>query len=86
MTSRNKTPHEIYPGFCDCVIWNFLFQRQFYQPGGGSQQQVPHQQHAEAVVQRCFVKKVFLKVSQNSLENTCAKVCFLIKLKAYLFS
>ena len=26
----------------------------------------------EAVVQRCSVKKVFLKISQNSLENTCA--------------
>ena len=26
----------------------------------------------EAVVQSCFVKKVFLKISQNSQENTCA--------------
>ena len=42
MASRNKTPREIYPGFSNYVIWNFLFQRQFYQPGG-SQQQVPHQ-------------------------------------------
>ena len=31
---------------------------------------------------RYFVKKVFLKHSQNSQENTCAKVSFLIKLKA----
>ena len=85
MAFRNKTPREIYPGLCDYVIWNFLFQRQFYQPGG-SQQQVPHQQHAEAVVQSCFVKKVFLKISQTSQENTCARVCFLIKLKTCLFS
>ena len=28
----------------------------------------------EAVVQRCSVKKVFLKISQNSQENTCARV------------
>ena len=28
----------------------------------------------EAVVQRCSVKKVFLKISQNSQENTCASV------------
>ena len=37
---------------------------------------------AEAVVQRCSVKKAFLKISQNSQENTCARVSFLIKLKA----
>ena len=28
----------------------------------------------EAVAQRCSVKKVFLDTSQNSYENTCAKV------------
>ena len=30
----------------------------------------------EVVVQRCSVKKVFLKISQNSQENTCARVSF----------
>ena len=30
----------------------------------------------EAVVRRCSVKKVFLKISQNSQENTCARVFF----------
>ena len=35
----------------------------------------------EAVVQRCFVKKVFLEISQNWQENTCAWVSFLIKLQ-----
>ena len=34
----------------------------------------------EAVAQRCSVKKVFLEISQNSQENTCATVSFLIKL------
>ena len=29
---------------------------------------------AEAVVQRCSVKKVFLEISQNSQENACARV------------
>ena len=29
------------------------------------------------------MKKVFLKISQNSQENTCARVSFLIKLQAY---
>ena len=36
----------------------------------------------EAVVQRCSVKKVFLEISQNSQENACARVSFLIKLQA----
>ena len=36
---------------------------------------------AEAVSQRCFVKKVFLKISQNSQEKTCDRVSFLIKLQ-----
>ena len=36
----------------------------------------------EAVVQRCSVEKVFLEISQNPQENTCAKVSFLIKLQS----
>ena len=32
----------------------------------------------EAVAQRCSVKIVFLEISQNSQENTCARVSFLI--------
>ena len=38
-------------------------------------------QDIEVVVQRCSVKKVFLEISQNSQENTCARVSFLIKLQ-----
>ena len=35
--------------------------------------------------QRCSVKKkVFLEISQNSQENTCARASFLIKLQAFL--
>ena len=37
---------------------------------------------SEAVVQRCSVKKVFLKFSHTSQENTCARASFLIKLQA----
>ena len=29
-----------------------------------------------------FLKKVLLKISQNSQENTCARLSFLIKLQA----
>ena len=36
----------------------------------------------EAVAQRYSVKKVFLEILQKSLENTCARVSFLIKLQA----
>ena len=40
-------------------------------------------QHSEAVVQMCYVKKVFVEISQNSLENNCIRASFLIKLQAY---
>ena len=39
-------------------------------------------QGTEAVFWRCPVKNVFLRISQNSLENTCARGSFLIKLQA----
>ena len=42
--------------------------------------------NTEAVVQRCSVKRVFLEISQNSQENTCARVSFLIKLQAEVFN
>ena len=32
--------------------------------------------YAEAVVRRCSVKNLFLKISQNSQKNTCARVSF----------
>ena len=38
--------------------------------------------HAEAVGQRRSVKKVFLEISENSREDTCARASFLIKLQA----
>ena len=39
-------------------------------------------EYSEAVVLRCFVKKVFLENSENSQENTCVRDSFLIKLQA----
>ena len=38
--------------------------------------------NTEEVVWRCFEEKVFSGISQNSQENTCARVSFLIKLQA----
>ena len=40
----------------------------------------------EAVVQRCSAKKVFLEVSQNIQEITCARVSFLKETLAQVFS
>ena len=39
--------------------------------------------NSEAVVQRCFAKKLFLEILQNSLETNCARVSLLIKLQAW---
>ena len=39
--------------------------------------------NTEAVVRRCSVKKVYLEISQNSQEKTCARFSFLIKLQAW---
>ena len=36
----------------------------------------------EAVARRCSVKKMFLEISQNSQENTCARVSILLNLLA----
>ena len=35
----------------------------------------------EAATRTCSVKKMFLKISQNSQENKCARVSFLIELQ-----
>ena len=34
--------------------------------------------------QRCSIKNVFLKISQNSLENTCARVSFPVNIALFL--
>ena len=39
-----------------------------------------HGVQLEAAIQRCSVEEVFLEILQNSQENTCARVSFLIKL------
>ena len=36
----------------------------------------------DAVAQRYSVKEMFFEISQNALENTCARVSFLIKMQA----
>ena len=39
-------------------------------------------ENTEVVSRGCSVKKVFLEIQQNSQENTCPRVSFLIKLQA----
>ena len=39
--------------------------------------------NTEAFTQRCCENKVFLEISQNSKENACARVSFLVKLQLY---
>ena len=36
----------------------------------------------KAVARGCSINKMFFKISQNSLENTCAGVSFIIMLRA----
>ena len=37
---------------------------------------------SEAAAQRCFVKKLFLEISQNSQESTCSRASLLLNLQA----
>ena len=39
----------------------------------------------ERWIQNCSVKKAFIKISQNSQENTCAKVSFSVKCSLQLY-
>ena len=53
------------------VLYTSYFHYQFFS-----------QKYPESVIQKWSVKKAFLKTSQNSQENTCVDVSFLIKLQA----
>ena len=55
------------------------FMLQFYKQTQKNTSTVPS--CTGTVIQRYSVKKVFLEISQNSQENTCARVSFLIKKK-----
>ena len=37
--------------------------------------------HTEAVAQKCSFKKVFLEIWQNTQDNICARVSFLMNLQ-----
>ena len=68
--------------FCKKVVLeNFTNHRCFSVNFGRIQRTPPvavsKKQKAETVVWRCSVKKVYLEISLNSQENTCARVSFL---------
>ena len=71
---------------CD-LWWRFHEKRQLFSPNnsfinvwqGSKYVSAYHQKQSTWGVPQ---KKVFLKISQNSQESTCARVCFLIKLQA----
>ena len=71
-----------------CVLLTYLIELRI-SPGCSYEFNVVYvQRETEAVARRCSVKKVFLEISQNSQENTCGRVSFLIKLffnKAFFF-
>ena len=77
-----------------CFWWNFKICKIFFegrlQPSGSGFQKRYLPEHLkeldsefiEAVTRDVLWKKVLLEISQNSQENTCVRVSFLIKLQA----
>ena len=62
-------------GFCMMATLRFNELNRFYK-------MKTDEQYLEALVGRCSIKKVFLEISQNSQENSCARDSFLIKFQA----
>ena len=59
------------------MLIGFIFRVTFLKKSSESSQQDDcYLVLLEAVVQRCSVKKVFLEISQNSQENSCASLFF----------
>ena len=54
----------------------------FRQHRTGVRTESKNKRPSEAATRGVLWKKVFLEISQNSQENTCARVSFLIKLHA----
>ena len=60
------------------VLDSLYFQKHFHVFKQLQQHWSRKNEWIEAVVRRCSVKKVFLEISQNSLENTFSRVSFFI--------
>ena len=60
----------------------FLYWSSFCKVSSCSVDDTHRKKHSQKVVaRRCSVKKVFLEISQNSLENTNSRVSFLMRLR-----
>ena len=64
-------------------VCNLEYERDSFFLAQGKRISAPKVDITEAVVRKCSVKKVFLEISQNPQENTCARDSFLIKLQLY---
>ena len=66
-----------------------FFKITFLNPGNGTlgklDQILIFAKYQEVAFRRCSTKKVFPTILQNSKENTCVGISFLIKLQACLF-
>ena len=70
-----------------CGCWHgskfkFLFGKSFISNIKLMQNCITKLIYSEAAIRRCSIKKAFSKISQNSQENTTARVSLLIQLQA----
>ena len=84
---KRVTPYHIINGILESLHW--ILKILLMQSYGKHQEMLSSRiftatfRGSEAVVQRCSVKKVFLKFSQNLQKNTGARVSFLLKLQVF---
>ena len=76
-----------FPKDLSCCIWCYVIMTERYVKSIFCQTVCPSHLLKSVTgtfknIRRCSVKKVFLRIPQTSQENTCARVSFLIKLKA----
>ena len=64
-----------------CRYWMINYKQRWFEKMIARKDE-PIFQEPEAVAQSCSVKKVLLEISQNSQENTCARVFFLINFRS----
>ena len=73
--------------FCEVIDTLFskqLFSEIFQEIWSSCEVKLVHA-YSGAAAQECSIKKVFLEISQNSQENTCARASFLLSCRACNF-
>ena len=75
----NKNPEN--PSFINFILTNSPVS---FQSSGAIETELPdYHKMTRSSHRRCSIKKVFLKISQNSQKNACAGFSFLIKLQIW---